>query len=163
MMYTTLPSAIIALITFFILGFTHPPAGTEVVSIETSNMLVAIQEMFDFNLLMLLPPLVVLVGSIKKLATLPTLLASAILACVLAFIFQGFGIDDIMTTLKSGFDTSMVPWVTAVPEKLNVLFNRGGLFELNEVIVFGAHLYWHDRCNQCDAKNRRKSLRFCEN
>ena len=41
-----------------------------------------------------------------------------------------------METLKSGFDTSMVTWMAEIPEQLNVLFNRGGLYELNEVIVF---------------------------
>jgi len=136
MMYTTLPSAVIALILFFILGFTHPPALETVTGAETVAMLESIDGMFNFNLLLLLPPLLVLFGSLKKMATLPTLLASSILSCILALIFQGFDIGNIMTVLKSGFDTTMAPWVTVVPEKVQVLFNRGGLFELNEVIVF---------------------------
>jgi len=136
MMYTTLPSAIIALVLFFILGFTHPPTISIVESVETTSILVSIDALFQFNIMLLLPPLVVLYGSLKKKATLPTLLASSINACIMALVFQDFEIGQIITSLKSGFDTSMATWVTAVPEKLNVLFNRGGLFELNEVIVF---------------------------
>jgi NhaC family Na+:H+ antiporter len=30
----------------------------------------------------------------------------------------------------------MVTWMTNIPDQLNVLFNRGGIYELNEVIVF---------------------------
>jgi len=136
MMYTTLPSAIIALVLFFILGFTHPPTISTIESTETTTILESIKGLFQFNILLLVPPLVVLYGSLKKMATLPTLLASSIIACILALIFQNFEIGQIITSLKSGFDTSMATWVSVVPEKLNVLFNRGGLFELNEVIVF---------------------------
>jgi len=63
-------------------------------------------------------------------------LASSIVACILALIFQGFDVTNIMTVLKNGFDSSMATWVTVIPEQISILLNRGGLFELNEVIVF---------------------------
>lgn len=136
MLYTTVPSAIIAMILFFILGFIYPPATTVTESAETQEILQAIERMFSFNILLFIPPLVVLYGSLKKMATLPTLLASSIIACILALIFQDFDISTVMTALRSGFDTTMAPWAGAIPDKLPTLFNRGGLFELNEVIVF---------------------------
>ncbi|PTM08631.1 MAG: Na+/H+ antiporter NhaC [Bacteroidetes bacterium] len=136
MMYTTIPSAIIAMIAFFVLGFVYPP-NTSITSItETASTISALEMMFNFNVLLFIPPLVVLYGSLKRMATLPTLLASSLIACVLALIFQDFGITNIMETLKGGFNTNMVTWMTEIPEQLNVLFNRGGLYELNEVIVF---------------------------
>jgi len=136
MMYTTLPSAIISIIIFFILGFVHPPATSAGNIAETATTISALESMFDFNLFLFIPPLIVLYGSIKRMATLPTLLASSLIACVLALLFQNFGITNVMETLKDGFDTSMVSWMTQIPEQLHVLFNRGGLYELNEVIVF---------------------------
>lgn len=136
MMYTTLPSSIIAMIIFFILGFVYPPNINEANSTETMSTISALDEMFNFNLFLIIPPLVVLYGSIKRMATLPTLLASSMIACILALIFQNFGISDIMTTLKGGFNTEMAIWMTNIPEQLNVLFNRGGLYELDEVIFF---------------------------
>ena len=135
-MYTTIPSAIIAAIIFFALGFYYPPSANELTGTQTTETLLSLEKMFNFSFFLLIPPLVVLYGSIKKMATLPTLLASSIVACLLALIFQNFGITDIMSTLKDGFNTNMAPWVESVPEQLDKLFNRGGLFELNEVIVF---------------------------
>jgi len=136
MMYTTIPSAIIASILFFVLGFIYPPVANDTTGTQISETLIAIEAMFSLNVLLLIPPLIVLYGSLKRMATLPTLLASSIVACILALIFQDFGITGIMATLKGGFDTDMAVWVNTVPERLSVLFNRGGLFELNEVIVF---------------------------
>ena len=136
MMVTTLPSAIIAAIVFFILGFVHPPATAGASSPETVATLTAVKSMFNFNILLLLPPLIVVYGSLKKMATLPVLLASSILACILALLFQDFGLVAIIDTLKGGFNSDMAPWVTNIPEQIHTLFNRGGLFELNEVIVF---------------------------
>ncbi len=136
MMYTTIPSATIAGIIFFIMGFIHPPANTDINGIQISETLNAIEAIFDFNVFLLIPPLIVLYGSIRKKATLPILLLSAIVSCFLALIFQDFGIKDVMEALKSGFNISMAPWAGEVPEELHKLFNRGGLFELNEVIVF---------------------------
>ena len=136
MLYTTVPSAIVAMVLFIILGFTHPPSIKIATGIETIELLEAIHGMFNFNILLLLPPLVVLYGSIRRMAPLPTLLASSILSCILALIFQGFSIDSVVDTLNKGFNTDMAVWITDTPTKLGVLFNRGGLFELNEVIVF---------------------------
>ena len=136
MMYTTLPSAIISMILFFILGFVYPPTTNTAQVVETASTIEALEAMFNFNLFLFIPPLIVLYGSIKRKATLPTLLASSIVACILALLFQNFGITNVMETLKGGFNTDMVIWMTDIPEQLNELFNRGGLYELNEVIVF---------------------------
>ena len=136
MMYTTLPSAIISMILFFILGFVYPPTTSTAQVVETASTIEALEAMFNFNLFLFIPPLIVLYGSIKRKATLPTLLASSIVACILALLFQNFGITNVMETLKGGFNTDMVIWMTDIPEQLNELFNRGGLYELNEVIVF---------------------------
>jgi len=136
MLYTTLPSAGIASILFFILGFIYPPKIYEINSPEVVETLSAIKAMFNFNIMLLIPPIIVLYGSIKKKATLPTLLTSSIMACILALIFQRFTIADVMLSLHTGFNINMAPWVSGMPENISQLFNRGGLFELDEVIFF---------------------------
>ncbi|MDN5202473.1 Na+/H+ antiporter NhaC [Fulvivirgaceae bacterium BMA10] len=137
MMYTTVPSAIIAAIIYFALGFMYPPQSGDLNGSQISDTLQSIGSIFNFNIFLLIPPIIVLYGSLRKMATLPTLLTSSIISCILALIFQDFGIKDIMETLKSGFNTNMATSATAeIPERIEMLFNRGGLFELNEVIVF---------------------------
>jgi len=136
MMYTTIPSAILAAIIFFSLGFIYPPLSTQINGSEITETLVAIESIFNFNVFLLIPPIIVLYGSIKKKDTLPILLASSIVACIIAVVFQDFTLVHVIQALKSGFNTNMVATAIEIPEKLMTLFNRGGLFQLNEVIVF---------------------------
>ncbi|MBT6767232.1 MAG: sodium:proton antiporter, partial [Prolixibacteraceae bacterium] len=129
MTYTTVPSAIIALIAFFILGFIYPaenmPGATEQVDVTLNS----ISSIFNFSWFLLIPPAIILYGSIRKKATIPVLLTSTVIAVVLAFIFQGFKFSDVIQTIYKGFDTKMAFWIEEVPENINQLFNRGGLYE----------------------------------
>ena len=141
MMFTTLPSALIATAIYFILGLLYPPASSEIDSQQIAPTLNAIASIFNFNGLLLIPPVIVLFGSIRKMATLPTLLISSLSAAILALIFQPFTISDIMTTIHKGFNTNMAFWNSAIPEGINELFNRGGLYELNEAIIFSIMVF----------------------
>ena len=135
MLYTTLPSAILASIIFFVMGFIHPPNAVSVTD-NAHGILEQISELFHFNILMLLPPLIILVGSLKKFPALPTLLCSAVTAGILALVFQEYGITDVMNTFHTGFTSEMAPWVANPSSSIQQLFDRGGLYQLNEAIVF---------------------------
>lgn len=136
MTYTTLPSALIAAVIFFILGFVYP-AGNHIGSIANiSQTTESIHVLFNFNILLIIPPLVVLAGSFKRIPTLPVLITSAISAVVLGAIFQDYNTSDYIQAVLHGYDTNMAGWVKTVPENIKVLFNRGGLYELNEAIMF---------------------------
>ena len=136
MMYTTLPSACLAGVIYFFLGFWYPPATTDVNDPRIAETLATIQAMFRFNVLLLLPPAMVLYGSLKRLATLPTLLSSALVAGLLAAIFQPYSGDEILQAAYTGFDVQMADGLSAIPNNIPVLFNRGGLYALNEPIIF---------------------------
>jgi NhaC family Na+:H+ antiporter len=41
-----------------------------------------------------------------------------------------------MTALHTGFNVDMAYWVTGMPESIDTLFTRGGLYELIEAIIF---------------------------
>ncbi len=135
MMYTTIPSALMAALVFFALGFIYPPAiqGANMESLEP--FLNGLRAMFHFNPLLLLPPMIVLYGSFRKKETLPVLLLSVVSATVLAFLFQDYSFDDIVQTLYKGFDADMASWAGTVPESVRVLTGRGGLYALSEPIV----------------------------
>lgn len=91
--------------------------------------------MFSFSWLLLVPPIIILYGSIRKKPTIPVLLTSTVTAVILAFIFQSFRFTDVIQTIYKGFNTEMAFWVNNVPENINQLFNRGGLYELSEPII----------------------------
>ena len=108
---------------------------------QTAVILEGIQTLFNFNILLLLPVAIVLWGSIKRKATLPVLVGSSFAACLLAMIFQKTTMADAVQSLYKGYDTSMAVWMTSVPEDLSQLFNRGGLYELNDPIVISIMVF----------------------
>ncbi len=144
MQYTTLPSAILAAIGFFSLDYIYPAqlslASTSFDEIEIfKQTLSSITSLFNFNLLLLLPPVIVLYGSIKRHPPLPILILSSLIACLLALIFQLIQIGDVVQTLYKGFDISMIKPQEQIemvmPAHIGILFNRGGLYALNEPVI----------------------------
>lgn len=137
MMYTTLPSAFVSAVVFIAVGFIYPPSIDSIDPLYIQPTLDGISSLFNFNFLLLAPPLIVLYGSFKKYTPLPTLLSSSFVACVLALIFQDYSLGNVINAVHKGYDTSMASWVlTSSPENINTLFNRGGMYALNEAIVF---------------------------
>ena len=141
MMVTTFPSALIAAVIYFILGFVFPPTGSEVNTQQVTLTLNSISSMFNFNGWLLIPPAIVLIGSILKMATLPTLLTSSMSATLIALIFQPYSSADVMATIHRGFNSDMAYWINGAPENINILFSRGGLYELNEAIIFSIMVF----------------------
>ena len=138
MSVTTMPSAVIAAIGFTILGFTHGPEAAVDGSTPLEPFLASLRTLFHFNILLLLPPVIVLVGSLRRKPTVPTLLVSTVVAGVLALVFQDYSLGHIATSTIRGFDASMATWITdpttvLVPEALT-LVNRGGLYSMDQAI-----------------------------
>ena len=137
MMFTTLPSALVSAVVFFVAGFIYPPSIDSIDPAYIEPTLNGISSLFNFNLLLLAPPIIVLYGSFKKYAPLPTLLSSSLVACILALVFQDYSLGNVVNTVHRGYDTSMASWaLTSSPENINILFNRGGMYALNEAVVF---------------------------
>ncbi|WP_396591948.1 Na+/H+ antiporter NhaC [Allomuricauda sp. R78024] len=141
MLYTTLPSAIIAAIIYTILGFVYPAESVVGDFAELETTLTAVTSIFNFNILLLLPVLIVLIGSFKKLPTIPVLLTSSLVACIFALLFQGYGFEDVIQSVYKGFHTNMAVWQKTVPENISVLFNRGGLYALNDAIIIALFVF----------------------
>ncbi len=135
MTYTTFPSAIIAMVAFFALGFIYPANKIGGTTPQVEATLGSIATIFNFSWFLIVPPAIILYGSIRKKATVPVLLTSTIIAVALAFIYQNFTFYDVVYSIYKGFNTKMAFWVSDVPENINQLFNRGGLYELSEPII----------------------------
>ncbi|MEN0046459.1 MAG: Na+/H+ antiporter NhaC family protein, partial [Bacteroidota bacterium] len=97
--------------------------------------------LFDFHFLLILPVIIVLVGSLKKLPTIPVLLTSSFAACILALIFQNYTFADVVQSIYKGFHTNMFTGSFEVPENISELFNRGGLYALNDAIIVALFVF----------------------
>lgn len=141
MLITTIPSAVLATILFFALGFIYPPAQNAMSTASGVQFLEALHSIFNFNIALLLPPVIVLYGSIKKKPPIPTLITSVLAAALLALIFQNYTISDVVQSLYKGYHTDMATWVANVPESVATLTNRGGLYALNEAITIAFMIF----------------------
>ncbi|MEM6725537.1 MAG: Na+/H+ antiporter NhaC family protein, partial [Bacteroidota bacterium] len=136
MYWTTIPSAIIALVVYSIVSFVFPVQSDPEALFQNREVTAAIRSLFNFHWILLLPPLMVLVGSFRRWPTLPVLLSSVILSVILALIIQPYSLSDVVATLNKGFQLSFAETgVTDLPI-LSSLFERGGLYALNEAIMF---------------------------
>ncbi len=133
MLWTTVPSAIIALSLYVIVGLVNPP-GAALESAESAAFTEALNRMFVFNPLLLLPPALVLWGSLKKHPTIPVLLGSILLAMVLGLFIQQFTLADTLLALQSGFSADMASWMDQIPEGVRTLVDRGGLYSMQQAI-----------------------------
>lgn len=119
MISTTLPSFLIALVIYTIVGFTSATGNYDPSRVELIRA--TISGNFNINLWLLIPPLFVIFAAVKKIPAIPSLLGAAALGGVFGMVFQGRGLGDILLNFHYGFKAE-----TGV-EIVDKLLNRGGL------------------------------------
>lgn len=143
MLYTTIPATVIAIVVYLIAGLNvSVDRGPES---ETMNaMLSTLTQLFDWHILLLLPVLIVLYGAITKKPTLPTIIFSAAVAGIIAWLYQGFSISNIFASAVTGFDVSMTGLDSGnIIEEITSLVNQGGMHAMLDVmlIAFSAFIF----------------------
>jgi Na+:H+ antiporter, NhaC family len=134
MFYTTLPSAILAAILFYTLGLSASHDFAIADSSQLDSLLLGLNRLFNFNILLLLPPLIVLAGSLLKQPSLPTLLLSIVMATLLALLFQDYSLYQVGEALKAGFNVNSMAADIEVSAGVIELVNRGGIYSMSEPI-----------------------------
>ena len=142
MMYTTVPSAIIAgAIYFFLSPAFSAEAATKTTDLSAVELTLSeLDQRFNFHILLLLPLAIVIWGSIKRKPIFLTLLGSAWVAMVLAFIFQPFSFNDIFSSFNKGFSVEMAGNLDLKSNVIQIL-NRGGLYNLIDGIVISLLIF----------------------
>jgi len=132
MTHTTVPSIIITLIVFLILGFFQNTTGAA----DTDILLSSIKESFTINLGLFLVPVLVIFLIIRKTPPLAALLAGTLLGGLFALIFQPDLVVKIagattlsITSAYQGVMNAIIGniSVTTSNELLNDLFSSGGM------------------------------------
>jgi len=118
MTYTTIPALIITLVFYTILGMRYAGKALDIQRIE--NLQQTLSNTFNFNILVLIPVIVVIYLSYKKIPALFTLLVSAIVASIIAIIFQGETLTTITKIMDTGYTSQ-----TGIAE-IDKLLSRGG-------------------------------------
>lgn len=132
MLYTSVPSSAVAIVVFLFAGLSIDAGSIDLDVIDRT--LDELREHFTLNPLLLLPPLVVLVGSIMRKPPLLVLFVSSTTAVLLAVLVQGFSLSNTFDAAVSGFTTDMLADDTSGP--LTELLNRGGLHSMYSAAFF---------------------------
>lgn len=133
MLWTTVPSALIALTVYLALGAGAGSVADSGPGSDAQAFLAGLESQFNYSPLLLLPPAVVLFGSVRRYPTLPVLLASILVSMALGLTLQDFAAIDVLRSLTTGFSLSMGDG-SAVPDAVRQLVERGGLYSMSEAI-----------------------------
>lgn len=129
MLQSTIITYVIALIFFGVYGFTHASTG----AVDTSQVQILIQGLednFNINPLLLLPPVVVILSIALKIPAIPGITLGMLTAGILAPIFQdGVTFGNILDVSRNGFvcETDVAA--------LNDLLSTGGLMNMSSSIL----------------------------
>lgn len=138
MFYTTIPAAVIGLTVYFIVGRNF--IGSQAVNSENIRLLMEnLDSIYNWNVLLLLPVVIILVGSIMKKPTVPLMLLSSIVAIILGTTVHGLYFNDGIAAVVSGFNVNMVAVKgvdpTSLIEPVMKLANRGGIMSMVNIVV----------------------------
>ncbi|MFT5875229.1 MAG: NhaC family Na+:H+ antiporter [Clostridium sp.] len=138
MLYTTVPASIISLIVYLVVGFNVIEAGSALP--ETAVMMVnSLDQMFNWNILTLLPLVIVFGGAFLKKPTVPTMIFASIIAIVVGVWINGFTLQNGVAASIVGFTASMVNVpgfdLSTISLEVTKLVNRGGMRSMVGIIT----------------------------
>ncbi|MDD1781553.1 Na+/H+ antiporter NhaC [Enterovibrio sp. ZSDZ35] len=136
MLWTTIPAFILSALVFFFVGSSDVSADTPE---KVISILANLEQLFSLNVFLILPPLLILWGAIRKLPTIPLMLAAIAIGVLNAVIFQGFSLQTALTAMISGFNASMFAGAglgdVEIVKDVLTLVNRGGMTSMMGVVL----------------------------
>lgn len=134
MLWTTTPAYLVSIILYIILGFRFDGViGGE----QYESLLNGLASTFNFNVLLLIPPIVVFALVLTKKPALPAFAAGIASAVILGMIFQGQSFAELCTVMASGCT------IDSGNDLVNTLIQRGGMNSMlsTVAIVIGAAVF----------------------
>src|SRR5699024_2274607 len=125
MLYTTVPSFLISVVIFGIIGQGYK--GTSVDTAQINGILNALDANFTITPLIFILPISVILMIIFKVPAVPGMIGGTAIGVVFAFA-QGTGASEVLYNLFYGFE------IATGNEMVDTLLNRGGLLEMMETI-----------------------------
>jgi len=137
MLYTAVPSTLIAITVYAVVG--HRTSTSSGVPESATTLLAEMETVFSLSPWTLLPLGVVLVGIVLRVSPALALAASSFVATILGVLLQGFRIESAMASAVIGFKPSMVAELGIDPASLSEFFvrllDRGGLYSMSYTLV----------------------------
>ena len=116
MMYTTIPSFIIAIVIFFFLGFNIETSTTQ----NINDLLFALESKININYYLFIVPMVVVILIIKKTPAIPALFVGVLLGALFAIIFQPQLIQEINDNNSLDIKSYYKVIITAISSEIQI-------------------------------------------
>jgi Na+:H+ antiporter, NhaC family len=126
-LWTTTPAWLLGLLVYLIAGLQFDVTAVE--SERITMIRSALVDAFDFNVLLLLPPAIVLYATVRQHPVIPGMLLSVLTAILLAVFFQSEHISDVIGATVTGYSAS-----TGV-DIVDSLLTRGGMHQMMNVTL----------------------------
>lgn len=133
MLWTTIPAALVSIVVYYFVGLNSN--GSINSSDSISAMLGQLETMFKFNPLLFMPVLIIVIGSLRKWPTIPTMLGVSLFSIFLGIVIQGFSLKNGFAALISGFNIDMIQFDGTVLPQIKTLINRGGVTSVTSTTV----------------------------
>ena len=134
MFYTTIPATIVAIAAYLFFGSAAASSGANV-----SESVLALQgqldKIFHWNIILLLPVLFVLAGSVLKWPTIPVMIIASLFSVILGVIIQGFSLKNGFISVMTGFNVTMSGINMEFSKDITKLLNRGGVSSVNSTTI----------------------------
>lgn len=126
MIPTTVPAAVVALIAYFGIGFTYDIPQTD--PTQLGELLAAIDAHFRLSWVALIPPVIVVVLSLRGFSAIPAIFGGVISALAIAWLHQGQSIAALFTIINTGYTVETGNTIA------DGVLNRGGIVSMSLTI-----------------------------
>ena len=138
MLYTAMPSFVVALLVYFIAGsFTEIDPGT--LSAGNHQLLGEIETAYEVSWIVFLPAAVVLWGTLNRKPAALVMAASSVVALAVGVSLHGFSPNDAYLSAITGFRVDMIGAFAAAgsspSDMLTSLMNRGGVNSMATTLI----------------------------
>ncbi len=136
MIWTTVPASLVGIIVWFIAGSQH---GGSAKSSQIKSMLHELSQIYNINIFVWIPAIVIIVCLLFKMNTVPAMLISSLSAIIVGTFNNGFKIVDGFKATFDGFSKGMVPkdalGAGGLSDKAVTLIEQGGMMSMTQIVV----------------------------
>ena len=126
MMYTTIPAVIISLVIFYFLGAQYAQVAMDPSVIESVRVQLA--GLYHFNILLLIPVVLIVILSLRKVPAILAILISGFAGLALAVLVQKTALTDVLAVVFNGVK------VNSGMELVDTMLSKGGISSMMNTI-----------------------------
>ncbi|HEK6047242.1 TPA: Na+/H+ antiporter NhaC [Staphylococcus aureus] len=131
MMWTTIPASIIGLLVWFIVGFQFKGHSNDK---QIQTLLSELAQIYQINIWVWVPLIVIIVCLLFKMATVPAMLISSFSAIIVGTFNHHFKMTDGFKATFSGFNDSMIHQ-SHISFSVKSLLEQGGMMSMTQILV----------------------------